>query len=135
MDQQLRNTLIAATAEELIEYLKETGYPETPDAVKDFRGSDFTFLDTIKELRTYNPPPTCPVCKHTGFSWPADRAYAPGHCYSEDGVREFTRLSGYCEWCFDWLMRPLDEDEPEPEYNDTISPDWSPLGDEHDPRL
>ena len=79
MDRQLRNTLIAATAEELIEYLKETGYPETPEAVKDFMGADFTFLDAVKDVMADELSPACPECKHTGFSWPADKAYAPGH--------------------------------------------------------
>lgn len=36
---------------------------------------------------------------------PAHRAYAPGHIYSEMGVNE-ARISGMCEYHFDFLFEP-----------------------------
>lgn len=43
------------------------------------------------------------------FYSPADRAYAPGHIYSEAGVREH-RISQCCEWHFDQLFKEDDGD-------------------------
>ncbi len=41
----------------------------------------------------------------------ADRAYLPGHVYSDAGMRE-VKISGYCEWHFDmFTFVPDDEEE------------------------
>jgi hypothetical protein len=42
--------------------------------------------------------------------FPADKAYGPGHIYSEAGVREF-RISGCCEACFDDMFAPDEKED------------------------
>lgn len=81
--------------------VSETGakYPEFPAA-----------LEEIAALAGNRDLPKCINCGITGFHYPADRGYAPGHCYSEAGVIEFTRISGCCEFCFD-VMFMENEDE------------------------
>lgn len=41
------------------------------------------------------------------FFYPADKAYAPGHIYSDDGVKEFD-ISRCCEWHFDNWFAEVD---------------------------
>lgn len=53
--------------------------------------------------------PKCKICHKTGFYYPADKAYAEGHCYSKLGMIEFTHMTGYCEWCFDNLFKEEDD--------------------------
>jgi hypothetical protein len=80
-------------------------YPDFPSALYDV-------------VQNGGSSPRCYNCQQTGYYYPADRAYAPGHCYSEAGVTDFTRITGMCEFCFDGLHQDLDEepdDEPQAE--------------------
>jgi len=90
-------------------YAVNGGYPEPPDS----RYPLFpTALGQVEHSESSgDTAKRCYNCGHIGYDYPADKAYAPGHCYSPDGVVEFTRLSGLCEFCFDHLMREPEEDE------------------------
>lgn len=51
-------------------------------------------------------------CMHGGESvlfFEADKAYGPGHIYSEAGVREF-RISNCCEYHFDEMFQAEEEE-------------------------
>jgi hypothetical protein len=39
------------------------------------------------------------------------KARMPGHCYSEEGVREVQRISGCCEYHFDVMFAPEDDED------------------------
>lgn len=53
----------------------------------------------------------CTSCKAKVFFISTTEAFCEGQIYSEEGVREYTRNSGFCEFCFDALFR---EEEEEP---------------------
>ncbi|QPL14177.1 hypothetical protein SEA_ATRAXI_23 [Microbacterium phage Atraxi] len=82
--------------------LRDERYPEFPDA--------------LREVEAANPRERCVVCGKPGYYYPADEAFAPGHCYSDAGQREFRSISSTCEFCFDYLMRePEEEEQGEPD--------------------
>ena len=56
-----------------------------------------TFPDALREVEKANPPERCISCGKPGYYYPADEAYAPGHCYSAAGVIEFRNISSTCE--------------------------------------
>jgi len=60
---------------------------------------------------------TCVECTHATYHVPGKWAIAPGHTYSDLGVREF-RISRLCEWCFDKITDAAEggdwSDESEP---------------------
>lgn len=77
-----------------------------------------TFPDALRDVQLHGAgSPVCVHCNKTGYYYPADKAYAPGHVYSEAGMIEFTRITSVCEFCFDHITaEPEDEDEgPAPE--------------------
>lgn len=53
----------------------------------------------------------CVNCGMLGFYYPAPYAAGLGHCYSEEGMRDYTRITMMCEFCFDRIAREPDEDE------------------------
>ena len=55
------------------------------------------------------PDSRCRICGHAGVHIPDERPRFEGHCYTERGVTEYTRMTRYCESCFDKLM--LDPDD------------------------
>lgn len=67
-----------------------------------------TFANALREVAQAEddkaPFPRCVNCLKTGYYYPADKAYAPGHCYSMNGMREFTKISQCCEFCFDYMF-------------------------------
>lgn len=75
--------------------------------------SDERRIEILTQVRTWGeeemPESRCHFCKHGGFYAPYDRALIEGHCYSEAGMRDYTRVTGVCEFCFDSL--PQDEEE------------------------
>lgn len=78
------------------------GYPSFPNALRDVirRLAEDTYL--------------CIVCGMPNYYYPADKAYAPGHCYSEAGVKE-VGISGTCEFCFDNMFEEPEVDDAEAE--------------------
>jgi hypothetical protein len=59
------------------------------------------------------PESRCIQCKHTGFYAPYSYALIEGHCYSHDGMVDYTRITMMCEFCFD-KIHEYDEDDDEP---------------------
>lgn len=55
----------------------------------------------------------CVHCHYSIFFAPYDYALVQGHVYSYDGRRE-VQITGLCEFCFDKIMAPLDEEDDEP---------------------
>ena len=105
---------------EWADHLNETGvfppqptedYPLFPDALKDVAHADERGL--LGESH-------CVYCKKLGYYYPADKAYAPGHCYSEAGMRKYTSISKVCEWCFDRLFDESAESEDLPVWFNSI---------------
>ena len=84
-----------------------------------------TFPDALREVERANPPERCLNCGKPGYYYPADEAFAPGHCYSEAGAREFQRISSTCEFCFDYIVREPDEDDEDDEYDPGLGDDDS----------
>lgn len=64
--------------------------------------------ERVREFAEEEGSPRCLYCKRAGISIPYTEALIEGHCYSSDGVRDFTRITGVCEFCFDAL--PSDEE-------------------------
>jgi len=103
-EQALINQSLLITADQL----EASGqYPPQPEPAYP------TFPDALREVHEKQPDPKCPNCHVSGYFYPADKAYAPGHVYSEEGLAEFTRYSRYCEFCFDGLMREPEDEEQE----------------------
>ncbi|QOC56117.1 hypothetical protein SEA_ZHENGYI_25 [Microbacterium phage Zhengyi] len=99
--QQLKHQSLSETAL----YLERTHFPAQPDERYPL------FPDAIREVERANPPEVCVICGKPGYFYPADRAYAPGHCYSEAGRKEFQSISSCCEFCFDHLFAEPEEEE------------------------
>lgn len=106
--------------EELIKIRDEMilGNLPSPTRLVDEYGNQYpTFhaaLTQVIEVQQFGSSlPRCVYCDVIGYDYPADKAYAPGHCYSPEGVKEFMHISGVCEWCFDRIMQAPDEDEQE----------------------
>lgn len=65
-----------------------------------------TYAEALTEVRAVeeagNPSkfPTCFICGHIGFHYPAPKASDPGHVYSDLGMEEW-KNTGICEFCFD----------------------------------
>lgn len=55
------------------------------------------------------PESRCVDCKRGGVYAPYTHALIPGHCYSYDGMVDYTRITKMCEFCFDNLPRHEDE--------------------------
>lgn len=53
-------------------------------------------------------------CSQPGFYYPADKAYAHGHCYSEAGRDEFIHISQCCEYCFDAMFKEFVNEDTQP---------------------
>lgn len=47
------------------------------------------------------PESRCIFCKQPGLDVPWDEALVEGHCYSPEGVRDYTAITKVCEFCFD----------------------------------
>lgn len=67
-----------------------------------------TFVRDMAEVEM--PESRCLNCKHTGVYIPHDEALIEGHCYSHDGMVEYTRISKVCEFCFDKLLKDPEEE-------------------------
>lgn len=50
------------------------------------------------------PESRCLNCHHAGVDLPYDEALIEGHCYSPDGVRDYTHITRVCEYCFDRML-------------------------------
>lgn len=50
------------------------------------------------------PESRCLHCHRGGIYLPWDEALIEGHCYSEDGMTDYTRITKICEFCFDRLF-------------------------------
>lgn len=95
--EQLKNQSLEQTAD----LLQASGeYPPQPDPRYPL------FPDALREVAKVDPKEKCVNCGKPGYYYPADKAYAPGHCYSEDGKLEFQRISSCCEFCFDHMFDP-----------------------------
>lgn len=57
------------------------------------------------------PESHCVICKKNGLYIPYDYALIEGHCYSEAGMQEYTRISKVCEYCFDKMHKDFDPDD------------------------
>ena len=66
---------------------------------------------------------TCVECGVGTYYAPGLWATAPGHTYSELGVREF-QISRLCEWCFDKITDIGDEEGFEEDYSYELEPSW-----------
>ncbi|QNL30101.1 hypothetical protein SEA_STORMBREAKER_28 [Microbacterium phage Stormbreaker] len=105
MSEQLFQQLKTQSLSDTANYLEQLGdYPEQPDPRYPL------FPAALREVERVDPPEKCLNCHKPGYYYPADRAYAPGHCYSDAGVREFRVMSSICEFCFDHMFRDPDED-------------------------
>ena len=103
----LRDQPLTQTADEM-----EAGQREYPEQHINEDGVVFpAFPAALRMVAEADPPQKCIACHKPGYDYPADRAYAPGHCYSPSGVREFTSISSCCEFCFDHMMREPDEEQ------------------------
>lgn len=52
----------------------------------------------------------CVICNKVPFYATDNCARMEGHVYSALGIKEF-RISRYCEWCFDLIMKEPEEKE------------------------
>lgn len=93
--EQLKSQSLEQTAD-LLEASRD--YPPPPEPPYPL------FPDALRMVAAANPPAKCINCGKPGYYYPADKAYAPGHCYSEEGKREFTTISSCCEFCFDHMF-------------------------------
>ena len=92
--------------------LMEAGTLPYPPVYTDEYGNVYpAFPDALRMVAEAAPPERCVNCGKPGYYYPADKAYAPGHCYSENGKREFTTISSCCEFCFDHMFAEPEEDE------------------------
>jgi len=92
---QLKEQALSVTADEL-EASEE--FPPKPDERYP------SFPDALRQVERVDPKEKCINCSKPGYYYPADKAYAPGHCYSEEGKREFQSISSCCEFCFDHMF-------------------------------
>lgn len=97
----------------------------TKDRLKKLEGLQHDFyLDDIsdehrvrilKQIQVWaheeQPESHCVICKKNGLYIPYDYALIEGHCYSEDGMREYTGISKVCEYCFDKMHKDFDPDD------------------------
>lgn len=69
-------------------------------------------IEILTKVRDYAeeemPDSRCQFCKRGGIYAPFTHALIEGHCYSYDGMVDYTRITKVCEFCFDNL--PQDED-------------------------
>jgi len=104
----LRDQDLMLTADEM-----EAGQREFPATHVTNEGVSYpSFPDALRRVAQADPPNKCVSCRKPGYYYPADKPYAPGHCYSEQGRLEFTRISSCCEFCFDYMFREPEEEEP-----------------------
>jgi hypothetical protein len=99
---QLKNRPLPDIAEDM-----RAGLLPQPVVIPDGPNGPYpSFPDALNDVVTHGgASPRCSNCMQTGYYYPADRAYAPGHCYSEAGVTDFTRITGICEFCFDGMFQ------------------------------
>jgi hypothetical protein len=86
--------------------LPDDKYPVFSDAILEVRNAESSGRMGLSQ---------CMHCHHLGFYYPAGKALALGHCYSEEGMREYTSISQLCEFCFDMVMDFSEEEEQEQE--------------------
>lgn len=68
----------------------------------------------VRDMAERNMPESrCLNCKRGGVAIEHDEALIEGHCYSTDGIRDYTRITKICEFCFDKMHEGLDEEEPD----------------------
>lgn len=82
-------------------------YPLFPDALRE--------VANVQDEQLLGS--NCHVCKTLGYYYPADKAYAPGHCYTEAGQVEYRNISGYCEYCFDKAFAEQEPKDADSEIN------------------
>lgn len=80
---------------------------EDENTTDDRRVEILTLMRSFAEQEM--PDATCIYCKQVGIYAPYTHALIEGHCYTQDGVRDFTRITGVCEFCFDKAHEGVEE--------------------------
>lgn len=79
-----------------------------PNATDEIRKTIVEQVRVYSELELHE---RCLVCKRGGVYIPYHKALIEGHCYSENGVKDYTRITGVCEFCFDKMHEESKNDE------------------------
>ena len=97
------------TSTERLEELAKMGEEfDAKDTTNERRIEILTRLRDIAEEEM--PESRCQFCRHTGIYAPFTHALIEGHCYSHEGMVDYTRVTMVCEFCFDNLPRPEEEE-------------------------
>lgn len=81
----------------------------------DAKTTDRRRVEIALEVQSYAaeemPESKCLDCGKNGIYLPYGYALIQGHCYSHDGMIEYTSISRFCEYCFDKMCAAGDPDD------------------------